>query len=202
MASQAESSRKSNKTMIAIASLVLLISFLSFSGLMPHIREALYSNGILQANPPEQIDGPPLSEEARDFRLAADETNAGEFRLADAGGDVIMLTYWASWCSTCRQTNPTIKTLSENLSHRDDVRILMLSMDSVPDNARRYLTDARMDVPNYFPGGELPPPLRMPAIPTTYVIDKSGQIVYRHTGYANYSRRGFQEWIIELAEQG
>ena len=181
---------------------MLLVSFLSFSGLFPHLREAVYSSGLLESPAPEQIDGPVLSEQARDFLLPADDTNSGALRLRDIEGNVVMLTYWASWCATCRQTNPTIQTLSTALSDRDDVTFLLLSMDSTPDNARRYLEDARMNLPNYFPGGELPSPLRAPSVPTTYVIDKSGQIVYRNTGYENYSRRGFQQWLLELAEQG
>mgnify|MGYP000754051821 CR=1 FL=1 len=200
MASEQHSGRKGNKKTMIASAVIVVFALAVFSGVLPQIREALYSSGILTSSPPEEIAGPPLSQEAWQFRLPADETNGGAFQLSEAEGEVLMLTYWASWCSTCRQTNPTLQTLSEAVRHRDDIRILMLSMDSVPDNARRYLEDARIDIPNFFPGGELPPPLRMPVIPTTYVIDKSGQIVYRNTGYENYSRPGFQEWIIELAE--
>ncbi len=182
-----------NLLLAAIAAAVAFFAF-KFSGAPEMIRHALVGTEA-----PMEISGPILSSEALDFPL---ETMDGEMiSLGDFEGDVIMLTYWASWCITCRQTNPTIQTLATELSERNDIRIMLMSLDNVPENAVDYLESGRFTIPNVFPGRALPSPLNSAAIPTTYVIDKNGQIVYRNTGYSNYSRSAFREWMEELADR-
>lgn len=183
-----------NLLLAAIAAAVAIFGFM-FSGAPELVR-----NALVGSDPPVEIEGPVLTADVLDFPL---EKADGEIiTLREFYGDVIMLTYWASWCHTCRQTNPTIQTLGRELSHRDDISIILLSLDNVRESAIDFLDAARFTIPNVFPGRALPPPLNSAAIPTTYVIDKNGKIVYRHSGYSNYSRPAFREWIEELAERG
>ncbi len=179
--------------------LVLLIIFLGSSTVRIAVTDAIIATGIFDSAPPEEIEGAFVNAELLSLQM---ETTDGEkIRLSDFDGNVVMLTYWASWCSTCRKTNPTIQTLKDELG-RDDITFLLLSMDNVPANAVDYLNDRNYTLTNVFPGRSLPSPLSSTAIPTTIVIDKEGRVVYRNSGYANYSRTGFREWISEVADRG
>ena len=183
--------------MIAVAAVFALLVILGVTGTL---KNFILGTGWFDGEAPAEISGPFITPEIRAVPLP---TGNGEIiRLADFDGQVLLLTYWASWCATCRQTNPTIETLSRELAHRDDISFLLLSMDNVQGSALRYLESGRFTIPNVFPDGPLPAPLQGGGIPTTYVIDKSGQIVYRHTGYANYSTRAFREWITGVADRG
>ncbi len=192
-----EVSKRNKVKKIAVAVVVAVLVLLGATGAL---RDLVLSTGWFDSPPPTEISGPFITDEIRAIPLS---DNTGEvIRLGDFDGQVLHLTYWASWCTTCRQTNPTIETLSRTLSHRDDISFLLLSMDNVQESALQYLERGRFTIPNTFPEGPLPAPLQGRGIPTTYVIDKSGQIVYRHTGYANYATRAFQEWIEQVADRG
>ncbi|MCH8556600.1 MAG: TlpA family protein disulfide reductase [Balneolia bacterium] len=188
------SSLPRNLLLAGIAAAVAIFGFL-FSGAPEIVR-----NALVGSDPPVEISGPVLTADVLDFPL--EKAEGDTITLREFEGDVIMVTYWASWCHTCRQTNPTIQTLAGELSHRDDISILLMSLDNVQESATDFLESARFTIPNVFPGRALPMPLNSAAVPTTYVIDKNGQIVYRHSGYSNYSRPAFREWMEELADRG
>jgi hypothetical protein len=50
-----------------------------------------------------------------------------------------------------------------------------------------------------MPSGYLPEQLRVPSIPTTFVISKDGQIVKREVGMRNYDTKKFENFLLELA---
>ena len=180
-----------------MAVFAVVFALLVMLGATGTLKNLILGTGWFDGPPPQEISGPFITEEIRAVPLAT--ADGDTLRLADFRGQVTLLTYWASWCATCRQTNPTIETLSRDLAHRDDISFLLLSMDNTRDGALRYLEEGRFTIPNVFPGAPLPAPLQGASIPTTYVLNKQGQIVYRHTGYANYSTRAFREWLEEIA---
>jgi len=193
-------SKRSQNRMFWVAVVILGVFIFTFTPVSQHVKTWILATTVFNSPPPEEINGPPMSEAALNFPLL---TSGGEtMTLADYEGKVLLITYWASWCATCRQTNPTIQTLAQQLEHRDDVAFLLLSLDNVPSHAERYLENSRLTIANAFPGGPMPSPLNSTTVPTTYVIDKKGQILYRNSGYANYSRTTFQEWIEEVANRG
>lgn len=185
---------------ILFAGVLLLLIIIATSSDVKHaLTEAALSTGWFDSPPPTEIRGPLLSDSALNHPFV---TIHGEsVRLADFEGNVVLLTYWASWCGTCRRTNPTIQTLSRELSSRDDVTFLLVSMDNVRESALKYMETNRISIPNVFSDDIPPAPLNSPSIPTTYVIDKNGRIVFRETGYSNFSRRNFKEWIVGVADR-
>ncbi|MCH8486546.1 MAG: TlpA family protein disulfide reductase [Candidatus Cyclonatronum sp.] len=188
--------KKSRRTMIGLALGFALLIMLGATG---GLKKLVLSTGLFDSPPPTEISGPFITDEIRAVPLAT--ADGDTLRLADFDNQVVLLTYWASWCATCRQTNPTIETLSRDLAHRNDIAFLLLSMDNVQESALRYLEGGRFTIPNVFPGAPLPSPLQGASVPTPYVLNRQGQIVYRHTGYANYSTRAFREWVEEVADR-
>ncbi len=177
---------------------LMFIVLLGIPQLRIAIHEVAIATGIFDSAPPEELNGPMISADALNFPM---QTTEGDIiRLQDFSGNVVMMTYWASWCSTCRKTNPTIQTLKDELN-RSDISFLLLSMDNVEENAVSYLDENRISLQNVFPRASLPSPLSGASIPTTYVIDKQGRVIYRNTGYANYSRTAFRDWITEVADR-
>lgn len=186
------------KILFASVVLVLMVVITS-SGIRHKITEVALNTGLFDSPPPTEIRGPQLTDAVWNHPF---ETFEGEpIRLSDFKGDVIMLTYWASWCGTCRKTNPTIQTLSNELSEREDIMFLFISMDNVRESAVRYMEQGRFSLLNVFTNDIPATPLNQASIPTTYVIDRNGKVVFRHTGYSNFSRRNFKEWLVEVAER-
>lgn len=52
--------------------------------------------------------------------LVLDEFNgSGEVRLSDHLGDVVVVNFWASWCTGCRQEHATLNTVAKEYADLD-----------------------------------------------------------------------------------
>ncbi len=101
---------------------------------------------------------------------------------ADWRGKVTLVNFWATWCPPCRAEIPELIKLQDK--YRDQLQIVGISEDDAPPEVvRAFVTANRMNYPvamttpeveKAFPG--------VAALPTTYVIDKHGNVVQRHVG--------------------
>ncbi len=96
------------------------------------------------------------------------------FKLNDYAGKVVILHYWASWCTPCREEMPALETFYEN-HRKQGLEILAVSMDDLADEAkarevmRQFTFPAAMarDIKATGYG-------RIWRIPLTFVIDRHG----------------------------
>jgi thiol-disulfide isomerase/thioredoxin len=147
----------------------------------------------------ENIDGPMLSDS--DYRFTMETVDGKTLLLNDFRGDVVLVNVWASWCPPCVAEMPTIETLYENVSSQDNIRFILLSMDEKHQKAVDFMERKDFAMPYYFPASPLPNQFRSQYLPTTYIISKEGQIVYKKEGIADYSSTNFAQWLIELAQK-
>jgi hypothetical protein len=96
---------------------------------------------------------------------------------------------------------PTIETLYDNVGDQENIRFILLSMDEQPQKAVDFMKRKDFSMPYYFPASSLPTEFRSQYLPTTYIISKEGQIVYKKEGIADYSSANFAQWMIELAQK-
>ena len=122
--------------------------------------------------------------------LIVPELRGGEFNLARERGRVVLVSFWATWCSPCRAEMPVLQAFYRRY-HRRGVALIAVSVDASASLARvrRALggfTDpaalARAASRDGF--GE---PL---AVPMTYVIDVHGIVRERLLGGPSGRRAG------------
>ncbi len=110
--------------------------------------------------------------------------------LASYRGDVIVLNFWGSWCTSCRDEAPGLGALARQLQPRG-VRFVGIDIRDEPDSALAYMQTFRIGYPSISDPGDLialefratDPPS---AIPSTIVIDRSGRIAARIIGAVTY----------------
>jgi thiol-disulfide isomerase/thioredoxin len=165
------------------------------------LQRAMLWTGLFDADTSkiENIDGPMLSDS--DFRFAMEKTDGKTVSLNDFRGDVVFVNVWASWCPPCVAEMPTIETLYDNVGDQENIRFILLSMDEQPQKAVDFMKRKDFSMPYYFPASSLPTEFRSQYLPTTYIISKEGQIVYKKEGIADYSSANFAQWMIELAQK-
>ena len=126
------------------------------------------------AAPPEAL-APSFSVQGLDGRAV---------RLSDFKGRAVVLDFWATWCVPCRASMPHLNSMQERYG-RSGLVVLGLSVDDAEPQAVRRFAD-RLGVKFRLAMADervlgLYGPIR--SIPTTFFINRRGEVVRRVVGY-------------------
>ena len=119
-------------------------------------------------------EGKPLPE----FVLPAVRDPGSDFRSEELVGEPALLNVWASWCPPCLAELPLL------ISVTDEVRIYGLNYKDKREDAVKWLerNGNAFIKSGHDPEGEVARKFGIYGVPETFVIDRSGRIVHRHTG--------------------
>jgi len=124
--------------------------------------------------------------------------DGGSEHLADLGGKVVLIDFWASWCIPCRTSFPAIDTLQRELGARGLV-VVALNLDEQRKNADAFLAERPHVMRVAFdPKGDAARAFALQAMPSTVVIDRGGRIRYRHMGYTDKTAAQYRAEVLEL----
>jgi thiol-disulfide isomerase/thioredoxin len=107
-----------------------------------------------------------------------------EVNLQDLRGKVVLLEFWATWCSTCLRELPTLRAVHEK--YRDEgFEIVGIALDEARDKDRLLAILQKENVawPQYLPGdghyatSEISRQFGVVGIPTTFLLNRRGMIV-------------------------
>jgi thiol-disulfide isomerase/thioredoxin len=105
-----------------------------------------------------------------------------KLRLSDLRGQVVVLDFWASWCTPCRRSIPELSALATELGPQGLVVVginregdLKSAQEAWAEIGARF--DSLVDVSDY--GGRL----GVSSLPTSYVVDRQGVVRHLHLGY-------------------
>lgn len=108
-------------------------------------------------------------------------------KLSDYKGKVIFLNFWATWCPPCRAEMPTIEKLWKKLKNNKDFVWLAVDAQEKPDVVQAFIQKNGYTFPVLLDTtGQGGAEYGVQAIPTTYVIDKTGHVLG--------GRAGGKEW--------
>lgn len=137
------------------------------------------------------------SPHAADFDLTAVGAGGKKLNLQDDRGKVIVLNVWATWCGPCMQELPGLGKLAAHYSADRDVAIVCISNES-SDTVFKS-SAASVGAPIYsLDGHDLPDVYKTDAIPATFIINKSGQIVSQEIGSSDWADPSVIKYIDSL----
>jgi thiol-disulfide isomerase/thioredoxin len=125
----------------------------------------------------------------------------GKITLASYRGRVLVLNFWGSWCTPCREEAPALAALARHYRSAP-VRFLGVDISDNADAAKAFMRTFNLSYPSLSdPGdtialafhGSLPPN----AIPSTLVIDPRGRVAARVVGGVSY--RGLEALVGKVA---
>jgi thiol-disulfide isomerase/thioredoxin len=105
-------------------------------------------------------------------------------RLADAKGKVVLVDFWASWCPPCKESFPALDRIEHDFRARG-VDVIAVNVDEHRKDADTFLAAHPHQMLVVFdPLGESPKAFKVRGMPTSFVIDRQGDIRYTHQGYS------------------
>jgi cytochrome c biogenesis protein CcmG/thiol:disulfide interchange protein DsbE len=141
----------------------------------------LFLLGLDSRDPATFAQGEPLPA----FDL--ERLDGGRLTNADVAGRVMVINVWAAWCPPCRAEAPVLKRV-EVAADSERVAFLGVARDNDPDESRDFLEDHGITFLNATGDGSFARALRVSGLPTTFVVDASGDIVARHFGPISESK--------------
>lgn len=135
---------------------------------------------------------------APDFTLS--NISGSQLTLSSYHGKVVLLDFWATWCTPCREEIPRFVQLQSDYGPHG-LQIIGVSMDDSPDPVREFSEKFHMNYPVVMGNaktGELYGGIL--GLPIAFVIDRDGRIVSKHIGATAPS--ALESEIVKLLQSG
>lgn len=111
--------------------------------------------------------------------------------LSALTGKVVVLNFWATWCPPCIREMPSLQAFYNKYQASPNVEFLIVEVDNKPDLAKSFVEKNNFTFPVYSPAGMIPEAFLGQAIPTTVILNKKGEISYRHEGMSDFMAHDF-----------
>lgn len=117
-----------------------------------------------------------------------------EVDLAEFEGKTIFVNFWATWCRPCIQEMPSIAALQKQLAGKN-IEFFFASDEEV-DRIQKFITSRKMTL--NFVRVENPESLVIQALPTTFIFDGEGNLVFSEIGFRKWDEPATVEMITKL----
>lgn len=187
----------SNAATVALA-LVIIVIVISpqakaavIQGLM---KAGLFKPPVENTKPDKTADdGPSLAPV-----LVLRTPDGKSFDIKDQKGKVLFINFWATWCPPCIAEMSSINEMYARYKSNPKVLILEVDVDGNFSKSVPFMKKNKYQLPVYNMASEPPEGFLSAAIPTTVIIDKTGNVVARHEGGANYADKAFYQYLDSL----
>ncbi|HYQ70637.1 MAG TPA: TlpA disulfide reductase family protein, partial [Gammaproteobacteria bacterium] len=104
--------------------------------------------------------------------------------LQDYRGRVVLINFWATWCPPCRREMPALEQLYSALSGQA-FAVLAVNQWEDADHVFAYMGDLNV-IPSFpilfDPESKVSADFGVKGLPTSFLLDKQGRVVYRAVG--------------------
>lgn len=135
---------------------------------------------------------------APDFTLI--NTDGKNVSLSDYKGKVVIIDFWATWCPPCRRGIPDLIDLKNEFKDKIAVIGISLDMENTKAGVPDFVDKMGINYPVvYFNDKVINDYGGISAIPTTFIIDKNGNIVKKIVGL--YPKSEIEKQLNELMRE-
>ena len=120
------------------------------------------------------------SQAAPTFSLPGQNANID---LKQYRGKIVLLDFWASWCDPCKQSFSWMNKMQERYG-KDGFQIVAINLDESSEDAEYFLKKfpVQFDIA-YDPKGRTADAYRLSVMPSSFLLNEKGQVIYKHRGF-------------------
>ncbi len=123
-------------------------------------------------------------------------------KLSDLRGNVVIINFWATWCSTCAMEKPLLNRFYSVFRKYPHFRLITVLYNDSADNARAYLAKHSYHLPFYTdPGDRAAAAYGLTGVPENYVVDKRGILRGKAIGPVSWDDPGVSAFIKKLLKE-
>lgn len=182
---------KLTKNQLTNAAVIVLLALFLFTPVGFHLR--VYISRLFSFSPSVLAVDERLVLTNYNWQLT--NTEGDSFDFNEVRGKVVLVNFWATWCPPCVAEMPSLQKLFND--YGDKVVFVIVAQDE-KKKVSSFLNKKEYSFPVYFENTSSPDLLSTEYIPTTYIIDKRGEIVVQTTGSKNWNSNTTRELLDKL----
>lgn len=141
---------------------------------------------------------PPSNDEvAPDFELK--DVDGKDVSLSDFRGKVVLINFWAVGCMPCRMELPHLKTLYDAYNGNGFTVLAVNAWDEPPEVVKEFAKQLKIPFTVLVSGEKVFKELYQGGgIPMGVLIDRNGNVVFRHIGIAKDRMEALDRKVKQL----
>ncbi len=178
--------------------IIFILLMLINPGFKATVLQGLMKIGLFQPNIPKSAPG--KTTEVVSQSLLFKNTDGKVIDLQEQRGKVIFINFWATWCPPCIAEMPSVNRLYNEFKNNENVIFIIADVDNNFIKSTAFMKEKKFSLPVYSLAGDIPREYFSGTLPTTIILDKSGNIAFKHEGLADYSSDKMIEYIKKMSE--
>lgn len=120
--------------------------------------------------------------------LAVTDLNGNRIETSSYTGKVVLVNFWAAWCTPCADEVPKIMSLQERYGPRG-FQVIGFSMDDTDTALREFYAKYKMNYPVAAGSAQIAESYGgILGLPTTLLISRDGLIAAKYSGLTDFAQ--------------
>lgn len=189
--------QKKKSLMSKISDIIFILLIIGI--LIPQTRTPIivFLKQITNFSPSVSVDDNFGKLNKQDFEWEFMDAGHQKKRLKDFNDKPILINFWATWCPPCIAEMPSLQKLQKDYGSK--VHFILISHED-QSITHQFLQGKKWNFSSYRPLNHEPELLQSNSLPTTFIIDKDGNIVVKETGNKNWNGKSVRKLLDQLTD--
>jgi len=117
------------------------------------------------------------------------DLNKKPVKLADYKGSIVFINFWATWCPPCREEMPAMQKLYDRYK-KEPFHMIAVSIKESPAQVKAFFKEKKLSFTALIdPKGAVGKKFAINSIPTTFILDKNGNVIGKALGPRDWGSR-------------